>query len=302
MIIFLYNRYGDFMEIIKINPQGYCKGVIEAINIIKNTSPSNTYILGQIIHNKSINDSLEKMGFKIIEGDTRLNMLDNINEGTVVFTAHGVSPKVYEKAKSKGLKIIDATCKKVIEIHQKIESKIKDMDIIYIGKKNHPETEGVLGISNQIILFDDINNPPTLDINKKYFVTNQTTLSLYKIGEFYDYLKNYTVEIDNSICMATTIRQKAVLNAPDCDLFIVVGDYFSSNTNELYNIAKRRFNTIKIESIHDLNISILKGVNKICITSGASTPKKIVDQVIDYLKNFDYNNPIPFPKKIESLV
>lgn len=290
------------MEIIKINPQGYCKGVIEAINIIKNTNPSNTYILGQIIHNKSINETLEKMGFKIVEGKSRLDMLDSINEGTVVFTAHGVSPKVYEKAKSKGLKIIDATCKKVIDVHKKIQSKIKDMDIIYIGKRNHPETEGVLGIDDKIILFDDIKNPPILDKNKKYFVTNQTTLSLYKIEEFYDYLKNYNVEIDNSICMATTIRQKAVLNAPDCDLFIVVGDYFSSNTNELYNIAKRKFNSIKIETLHDLDISILKDVFKICITSGASTPKKIVDQVIDYLKDFDYNSPRPFPNKIEDLV
>ena len=290
------------MEIIKINPQGYCKGVIEAINIIKNTNPSSTYILGQIIHNKSINETLEKMGFRIVEGKSRLDMLDSINEGTVVFTAHGVSPKVYEKAKSKGLKIIDATCKKVIDVHKKIQSKIKDMDIIYIGKRNHPETEGVLGIDDKIILFDDIKNPPILDKNKKYFVTNQTTLSLYKIEEFYDYLKNYNVEIDNSICMATTIRQKAVLNAPDCDLFIVVGDYFSSNTNELYNIAKRKFNSIKIETLHDLDISILKDVFKICITSGASTPKKIVDQVIDYLKDFDYNSPRPFPNKIEDLV
>ena len=290
------------MEIIKINPQGYCNGVIEAINIIKNTNPSNTYILGQIIHNKSINETLEKMGFRIVEGKSRLDMLDSINEGTVVFTAHGVSPKVYEKAKSKGLKIIDATCKKVIDVHKKIQSKIKDMDIIYIGKRNHPETEGVLGIDDKIILFDDIKNPPILDKNKKYFVTNQTTLSLYKIEEFYDYLKNYNVEIDNSICMATTIRQKAVLNAPDCDLFIVVGDYFSSNTNELYNIAKRKFNSIKIETLHDLDISILKDVFKICITSGASTPKKIVDQVIDYLKDFDYNSHRQFPNKIEDLV
>lgn len=278
------------MEVIKLYPQGYCKGVYNAINIVKENidkCPKPFYILGNIIHNKHIVNAFNMLGAITLEGKKRYELLDEINSGTVVFTAHGVSDEVRQKAKDKGLFILDATCKMVNEVSNKIKESNKE--IIYIGKRNHPETEGILGHNDKIILFDDLNNPPLIDPNKEYLVANQTTLSIFEIIKFHDLLNYKNVTIINDICNATTIRQQAVMNQQDCDLCIIVGDINSSNTNKLFDVCQneRKINAIKIESLHDLNLDLLKGIKKVSVTSGASTPNKITNQIIDFLKQYD---------------
>lgn len=283
------------MEVIKLHPQGYCKGVIEAINIIKkniNDCPKPFYILGNIIHNMHVVNAFNELGAITLEGNSRLELLDKIDSGTVVFTAHGVSDKVRNKAKEKGLYIIDATCNMVNDVKNMILKKINTHTIIYIGKKNHPETEGILGLSDDIILYDDINNPPIINKNVNYFVANQTTLSIFEIERFYEKIKHDNVLFMNVICNATTIRQNAVMNQMDVDLCIIVGDKNSSNTNKLYEVSvnERKIKAIKIESVFDLNFDDLKNIKKVSVTSGASTPSKITNQVIDFLKQFDYDD------------
>ena len=288
------------MIIRKIEPQGYCNGVKRALNIVNDAINNESikrpiYLLGQIIHNKHVvNDFIEK-GVIVIEDKTktRLELLDQINEGTVIFSAHGVSPSVYEKAKAKGLNIIDATCGYVLVVHKKIEDYLKNgYDVIYIGTKKHPEVEGVLGISDKINFVSSLEDIDNLNIkNDKIYCTNQTTLSIFDIKDIFDKLKTKypNMKIDDKICDATTVRQLAMKNQEKADLCIVVGDAASSNTKKLYKVSSELANikTILCEDLNSLDKNELKGIKTINISSGASTPDYIVNEIIEYLKKLD---------------
>jgi 4-hydroxy-3-methylbut-2-enyl diphosphate reductase len=287
------------MIIHKIEPQGYCGGVTHAIKMAmdaaKNDSISKPiYMLGQIIHNSHVISDLEKLGIITIEekGLSRLILLDKINKGTVIFSAHGVSPLVYIKAKEKGLSIIDATCPYVLLVHNKIKEHLDlGYACIYIGTKNHPECEGVIGISDKIHFVSTIEDIKSLNIkNDKVYATNQTTLSIFETKIIFDEIKRIFPNsiIDDKICNATTVRQMATENLPDADLCIVVGDKKSSNTKKLYSVSiERGIKTILIEDLNSLPKESLIGVKKINISSGASTPSYIVDEIIDYLKRLE---------------
>ena len=282
------------MIINKIEPQGFCGGVKNAIDIAKmaiknenNIKP--IYLLGSLIHNEHVMRSLEDLGLILIDdkNKTRLELLDEIKSGSVIFSAHGVSDKVYLKAKEKNLNIIDATCPFVKIVHNNIKKYLNlGYDIIYIGTKGHPECEGVLGISDKIkLITNKIDALYYQNKNDNIYLSTQTTLSIYEIDEIINILKNKfkNIIIDNKICNATTVRQEAIYNAKKTDLFIIVGDQKSSNTKKLYNIAKEKFNAIMINDKNDLDINLLKNINEISITSGASTPSYLVDEIIKYI-------------------
>ncbi|MGQ0452930.1 hypothetical protein ACT4UM_08950, partial [Bacillus sp. SS-TM] len=145
------------MKIVKISPRGYCYGVVDAMVIARNAAldkslPRPIYILGMIVHNKHVTDAFEEDGIITLDGPSRLEILDKIDSGTVIFTAHGVSPEVKQRAKEKGLTTIDATCPDVTKTHDLIEAKkAEGYHVIYIGKKNHPEPEGAVGIAPDIV-------------------------------------------------------------------------------------------------------------------------------------------------------
>ena len=288
------------MKITKINPQGYCNGVKRALDIVNNAINDKSikrpiYLLGEIIHNKHVIKDLENKGVILIDdkSKTRLELLDLINDGTVIFSAHGVSDKVYEKAKNKNLNIIDATCGYVLIVHKKIKEYInKGYDIIYIGTPKHPECEGVLGINENIHFISNISDLDNLNINNdKIYVTNQTTLSKYDIKDIYQKLivKYPNIYIDDKICNATNIRQEAMANQPKADLCIVVGDSSSSNTKKLAKVSleQAHINTILTEDLKGLDLEIVKKAKSINISSGASTPSILVDEIIDYIKELD---------------
>lgn len=282
------------MIINKIEPQGFCGGVKNAIDIAKKAIKNENnikpiYLLGSLIHNEHVMKSLEDLGLILIDdkNKTRLELLDEIKSGSVIFSAHGVSDKVYLKAKEKNLNIIDATCPFVKIVHNNIKKYLNlGYDIIYIGTKGHPECEGVLGISVKIKLIT--NKQDALNYqnnNDNIYLSTQTTLSIYEIDEIINIFKNKfkNIIIDNKICNATTVRQEAIYNAKKTDLFIIVGDQKSSNTKKLYNIAKEKFNAIMINDKNDLDINLLKNINEISITSGASTPSYLVDEIIEHI-------------------
>ena len=282
------------MIINKIEPQGFCGGVKNAIDIAKKAIKNENnikpiYLLGSLIHNEHVMRSLEDLGLILIDdkNKTRLELLDEIKSGSVIFSAHGVSDKVYLKAKEKNLNIIDATCPFVKIVHNNIKKYLNlGYDIIYIGTKGHPECEGVLGISDKIkLITNKIDALYYQNKNDNIYLSTQTTLSIYEIDEIINILKNKfkNIIIDNKICNATTVRQEAIYNAKKTDLFIIVGDQKSSNTKKLYNIAKEKFNAIMINDKNDLDINLLKNINEISITSGASTPSYLVDEIIKYI-------------------
>lgn len=298
------------METIKIAPRGYCYGVVDAMVIARNAAknkdlPRPIYILGMIVHNKHVTDAFEKEGIITLEGKDRMEILSRVEHGTVIFTAHGISPQVYQKAKEKGLTIIDATCPDVLKTHDLITEKNKQgYHTIYIGKKNHPEPEGAIGINPDTVhLVENIKDVEALQIaTDKILVTNQTTMSQWDVLEIMDAVKKRFpyAEFQKEICMATQVRQEAVAKqAGEADLTIVVGDPKSNNSNRLAQVSEEIAKTkaYRVADVSEIQIDWLKNINKVAVTAGASTPTPITNAVIDFLEQFDYDRPETWENK-----
>lgn len=294
------------MQVKAITPRGYCKGVVHAIEIAKNAQNEQQpiYILGMIVHNQYIVDALKERGIQTIDipGQTRLELLDQIQHGTVIVTAHGASDQVFQKAKNKGLNVIDASCLDVIKTHDLIKEKLNEgYDILYIGKKGHPEAEGAISIDEKRVhLITSKNDIQMMDPNKHYVMTNQTTMSLYDVYDLCEYAKTILphVTIEKETCTATKIRQEAIKNMEeDIDIVFIVGDPHSNNTQKLASIASEKKEVHMIESLDDLNINWLKGKKKAAVSSGASTPTYLTNQVIEFLHQFNENDPQTFFKQ-----
>lgn len=293
------------MQVKAIRPRGYCKGVVRAIEMAKQACGEKqpVVILGMIVHNQYIVDALKQMGIETIDhpGKTRLELLDEIQEGTVIITAHGAGDQVFEKARAKGLNVIDASCLDVIKTHELIKEKLsKGYEILYIGKKGHPEAEGAVSIdAERIHLIGSKEDLKTLDPGADYVITNQTTMSLYDVQDLCEYAKEIlpNVTIAKETCTATKVRQEAIKNMDaDIDVVFIVGDPHSNNTQKLASIARENREVYMIESLEDLDISVLKGKKKAAVSSGASTPAYLTDQVISFLEQFDETDPDTYTK------
>lgn len=292
------------MKVLKITPRGYCYGVVDAMIIARNaaldkTLPRPIYILGMIVHNKHVTDAFEEDGIITLDGENRLEILEKVETGTVIFTAHGVSPEVRELAKRKGLVSIDATCPDVTVTHDLIEEKTAEgYDIIYIGKKYHPEPEGAIGVAPHAVhLIESIEDVNSLKLtNNKLLVTNQTTMSQWDVVHIMDALKvKYPqIEVHKEICLATQVRQEAVAQqAGESELLIVVGDPKSNNSNRLTQVSVEIANTpsYRISDVSELDVKWLEGIETVGVTAGASTPTLVVREVVAFLENFNPNDP-----------
>ncbi|QDS37815.1 4-hydroxy-3-methylbut-2-enyl diphosphate reductase [Brevibacillus brevis] len=298
------------MEVIKISPRGYCYGVVDAMVLALRTAqnfdlPRPIHILGMIVHNAHVVEAFEKQGIKTLDGEDRLALLDQIHEGTVIFTAHGVSPEVRKKARDKGLTVVDATCPDVTKTHDLIREKVAEgYHVLYIGKKGHPEPEGAMGIAPDYVhLVQKLEELNALDLpTDKLIVTNQTTMSQWDVKHLMDaILKRFPgVEVHNEICLATQVRQEAVAGqVGEADLCIVVGDPRSNNSNRLAQVSEEIANvpSYRIADLSELDIEWLRGKNNVAVTSGASTPTPLTKEVISFLEQFDEFNPVTWEKK-----
>lgn len=285
------------MNIKKVIPSGYCKGVVNAIKIAKQTRVDypneNIYILGMLVHNTYVSKELEQLGIITLDDTNidKMQLLDTINDGIVIFTAHGISKEIKDKAIQKGLKCVDATCDDVLKTQNIIKKYVNDgYDIIYFGKKNHPEADAVLSISEKIHLVSTINDLNSLNIsNNKIFLTNQTTISYLELNELIEKAKQIypNIVIENEICNATSSRQLAITSLTDCDLLYVVGDSKSNNTNKLVEIGIKHGikKVLLIQNFKEINKNDLIGIDNIYVTAGASTPPVLIDEVIKYLSS-----------------
>ncbi|MDD6258484.1 MAG: 4-hydroxy-3-methylbut-2-enyl diphosphate reductase [Erysipelotrichaceae bacterium] len=285
------------MEIISVIPRGYCQGVVRAIQIAHKTAREHTkepvYMLGMIVHNQFVVEACKKEGIQFIESPdkTRLELLDEIDHGIVIFTAHGISDAVRKKAADKHLTIVDASCPDVEKTHKLVKDHIaKGGDVLYIGKKGHPESEGTVSLSDHVHLItskEDINHLKGL---RHVLITNQTTLSILDTKDIIEAcLKAYPdAQVSSEICNATRIRQEAVMHLKDVDVLIVVGDKRSNNSNQLKQIGLSSgiHDAYLIDSVSDLQEDMVKGRNRIAVTSGSSTPNELTKQVIDFLKQY----------------
>ena len=257
--------------------------------------PRPIYIIGLIVHNRFAVQELTDLGLITLDGPDRAAILEEVSEGTVIFTAHGVSPAVKERARERGLHVIDATCPDVTKTHDLVLDLVsKGYHILYVGKKGHPEPEGVLGEApDRVTLVETVADVAALDlppeVSAKLAITTQTTLSqwdtravIQAARERYPQIKIY-----NEICHATQVRQEAVAaQAKGADLTIVVGDPRSNNTNRLAQVAEEIAGSpaIRIESLADLPADAVQGKRTIAITSGASTPSQITREVIRHVE------------------
>ena len=282
------------MEIKRVVPSGYCKGVVNAINIVKKTKEQypneNIYILGMIVHNSYVSKQMEDLGVITLEDPnlSKEELLDTIDKGVVIFTAHGISDKIKQKALDKGLIRVDASCVDVLKNKDLIKSYLdKGYDVVYFGKKNHPEAEAILSLSDNIHLVSNISDIDNLNIsNDNLFITNQTTMSYLEVEDMLKLIKDKypTCIIQKEICNATSSRQLAITNIKDGDVLYVVGDVKSNNTNKLKEIGSKYFKKVfLISNYKEINKKDLVNENKIYVTAGASTPPILIDEVIDYL-------------------
>lgn len=270
---------------------GFCNGVENTVKRAENAlGNEKVYCLGEIVHNERVIQDLEANGMITIN-----KIEDAPNNSKVIIRAHGELKETYDKAKEKNIEILDLTCGKIKAIRVKISKKLEDHYIIIIGKKNHPESLGVLSFSgdnsniiedkediNEII--DKVNN----SLFNKIYIVSQTTFNSDKFDELISIIKNKTTKeviVDKTICDATSKRQNETRELSKIvDTMIIVGGKKSSNTKELEIIAKENCdNVILIQEKNDLNNNQIVGEH-IGIMAGASTPTIVVEEIIEELK------------------
>lgn len=287
-------------QILLISPRGFCAGVTRAIDtvveVLEKFGPP-VYVKHEIVHNKHVIDDLKAKGAIFIE-----DINDAPIDKPLVFSAHGVAKNILDTAKQMNKYVVDATCPLVTKVHvQAIKFYNLNYKIILIGHKNHPEVEGTLGQlpAGAIVLIenlDDIQNLKFENEDKLAYVT-QTTLSVDDTKEIIDALKKKFPHIKSSpkedICYATTNRQNAIKDyAHECDSFIVVGSKNSSNSNRLVEVAKKSGCDlcVLLENANNLNIDNYKNHQTIGLSSGASVPDILVQDVISKFREaFEIN-------------
>ena len=281
------------MKVEILNPKAYCAGVSNAISLalkVRKDNPNReVYVLGMLVHNNFVVKSLEKQGIKSV------NNIEDIPDGQIIiFSAHGYKRELDAIAKKKNLTIYDSVCPKVLHNINLIEENLnKGHQIIYIGQAGHPEAEACLSLSKKVILYSkNVLKNYQLINDESPLVINQTTLNILDIKKDHeDILKVFPkARIADEICGSTRLRQKAITDlSEDVDLIIVVGDQKSSNSKRLLEIAKSTHPnvcSVMISDARELDTSLLINKNHIVISSGASTPNEIIDEVYNRIINY----------------
>tara|TARA_A100001011_G_scaffold384708_1_gene457713 strand:+ start:227 stop:1171 length:945 start_codon:yes stop_codon:yes gene_type:complete len=284
------------LKIYLASPRGFCAGVDRAIEIVKKAISkygAPVYVRHEIVHNKQVVEDLKKKGAIFVE---ELSEIKDVSR-PVIFSAHGVPKSIPEEAKLKNLSYVDATCPLVSKVHRESEQHYKNgYDIILIGHKNHPEVVGTMGqlpvgTIKLIETAEDVKSLDRKNFKKPVAYITQTTLSVDDTAEIIELLKTKFPKIKSpikeDICYATTNRQKAVKKiAPNCDMVFIIGSRNSSNSVRLVEVAKKAGckNSILLHFGKELPINDIKKCKKIGISSGASAPEQLVQNLINEIK------------------
>ena len=286
------------MNITVAKSAGFCFGVKRAVNKVyeqADIKKGPIYTYGPIIHNEEVVKDLEEKGVKVLDNLETLTDAQKQEKGTVIIRSHGVSKEVYEKLEHAGFEIEDATCPFVLKIHQIVEEFSNDgYEIVIIGSSLHPEVEGIRGWCDPkhttvIADYEEAQNYKPKS-GKKVCIVAQTTFNYKKFQELVEIIreKGYIrdIRVLNTICNATEERQnEAASLAETSDIMIVIGGRSSSNTQKLYEICKEECaNTYYIQTAADLKLSETGHIDNVGITAGASTPKKIIEEVQKYVR------------------
>ena len=284
------------MEALLANPRGFCAGVDRAIDIVNRALEvfgSPVYVRHEVVHNRFVVDDLRQRGAVFVE-----ELHEIPDDAIVIFSAHGVSRAVQEEARTRGLKVFDATCPLVTKVHVEVSAfSAGGRECILIGHAGHPEVEGTMGqydetAGGRIYLVEDetqVANLQVRDPNNLAYVT-QTTLSVDDTARVIDALRNRFPSIQgprkDDICYATQNRQDAVKSlAEQSDVVLVVGSTNSSNSNRLRELAERcGARAYLVDDATRIDPAWLQGASGGGITAGASAPEVLVEEVVSTLK------------------
>jgi len=273
-------------------PRGFCAGVERAILMVEKSVEKfkePIYVRHEIVHNRFVVEGLRKIGVVFVED------LSEVPYGSVViFSAHGVSRDIYEKAKSLRLKVIDATCPIVRAVHRNaIKYANSGCSIVLIGHPGHAEIDGTLGQlqSGKMHLVSSVGDVQKLPrVNGDIAYLTQTTLSTEETADIIFALKKKYPDIQGSktgnVCYATTNRQNAVRSiCREIDMLLIVGSQNSSNSNRLRELGEEHgIKSILIDSVKDLRKDMFRNINSVGISSGASAPEYLVLEIVEWLK------------------
>jgi 4-hydroxy-3-methylbut-2-enyl diphosphate reductase len=279
-------------RVLLLKPRGFCAGVVRAIDIVKialDTFGAPIYVRREIVHNRYVVNELAEKGAIFVH-----EIGEVPNGQRVIYSAHGVSPAVRELSKSRGLKVIDATCPLVTKVHiEAVKFAKQGYSLILIGHRDHDEIEGTLGeapeVTQVVSNVEEVAELKVPDPNRVAYLT-QTTLSLDEARDIIHALKEKFPNIagphTQDICYATENRQVAVRNvAHKAGLVLVVGSTNSSNSNRLVEVS-RNLGTIGylIDNSQAIDPKWLQGVDTVAVTAGASAPEILVEDVVNYLQ------------------
>ncbi|WP_344075437.1 4-hydroxy-3-methylbut-2-enyl diphosphate reductase [Luedemannella helvata] len=279
-------------RVLLAKPRGYCAGVDRAVQTVEEALKlygAPIYVRKQIVHNKHVVATLEAAGAIFVEEN------EEVPEGaTVIFSAHGVAPEVYEQARTRNLKAIDATCPLVTKVHHEARRyAAQDYDILLIGHEGHEEVIGTAGEAPaHVQLVDGPEGAEKIEVRDpaKVVWLSQTTLSVDETMETVARLKERLPLLQSppsdDICYATQNRQQVVKQiAPECDVMIVVGSTNSSNSLRLRDVALDAGSRASylVDYAHEIDDAWLAGATTVGLTSGASVPDELVTEVLERL-------------------
>ena len=279
-------------EILTAANSGFCFGVKQAIEKTEeeirrkaeSSSPGRIYTWGPLIHNKTVTDGLKEKGVSILDS------LENVKpEDVIIVRSHGETKEFFEKARTRNCKIIDATCPFVKKIQQLAEkAHRKGKQVVIVGDRLHPEVKGINGwCDNSAITVNSVEDAEEVLENHNrnlFFLVAQTTIKKELLDAVIRVFEtnNVHVEVNNTICNATALRQKSCAELAEiCDAMLIIGGRESSNTGKLFEISEKKCKkTFFVEKIEDLPLHQIAKCNKIGIAAGASTPECVIKEVI----------------------
>jgi len=276
------------MKILVAKDAGYCFGVRDAVNLAKKSGDDfqEVYMLGDIVHNETVVDDLNKRGSKVVE-----SLSDIPEDKPVLFRAHGTDPETWKKAQKKKLNIIDATCPLVTEIHEEIkELESENRMTIIIGDHNHDEVVGIAAQVKDPIIISCVDEAKELGKMKRAGVVSQSTQMIENVQEILNVLseKVYDLRFVNTICFPTRRNHDQIKKLSNiCDLMIVIGSFTSANSKRLTQLSlERNKNSFQVTCADDINESWFDGIESVGISAGASTPDNLIKDVIAKVKLF----------------
>ena len=276
------------MKILLAKDAGYCFGVRDAVNLAKKSGDDfqEVYMLGDIVHNETVVDDLNKRGSKVVK-----SLNDIPEDKPVLFRAHGTDPETWKKAQKKKLNIIDATCPLVTEIHEEIkELESENRRTIIIGDHNHDEVVGIAAQVKSPIIISCVDEAKELGKMKRAGVVSQSTQMIENVQEILNVLseKVYDLRFVNTICFPTRRNHDQIKKLSNiCDLMIVIGSFTSANSKRLTQLSlERNKNSFQVTCADDINESWFDGIESVGISAGASTPDNLIEDVIAKVKLF----------------